>query len=376
MTERIRLTDDFDGLAPAPWHEVTRGRPALRLEVLKALLRSSSEPMRLEAFLLEDAAGLAATAVFRHFPDRQAVNEMDRFLYGRGTRLARALGCSTAPLMLCSPPHGSGCGIAVRPDTPIAAAQRILHRLLDEIESCAEARGCAIAVRSAIADDDAVLASVLTDRGYAATVDAPTTRLAIQWQDLDGYVEHLRRHSRSAARTVRYEINHNERSGVAIRRLPPEEAHARALDALARSHYKGKNGVEPPYGPEFLPRLLAGLPEDFLVFEARRGEQVLGMIGLVRSGTVAWAAWVGLVDQDQRRDFTYFNLCFYHVAARAASLGIRRLLYGNGAYRAKLIRGCELVVHPVFYRPRSAVARALAPSSLRIHRAWYRRKFA
>jgi predicted N-acyltransferase len=160
-----------------------------------------------------------------------------------------------------------------------------------------------------------------------------------------------------------------------IRRLPLETGHLRRLNAIVRAHYLRKNGEDPGYPEELFLRLAEGLPEDFIIFEARRGDHVLGMASLVRSGTVAWASWMGMVECDEQQDFTYFNLCYYHLAEQAAALGIRRVLYGTTAYGAKRQRGCEIVVNPVHYRPHATLTRVLARPYVRFHRAWYRRKF-
>lgn len=122
------------------------------------------------------------------------------------------------------------------------------------------------------------------------TEAAPTTRLAVHWRDFDGCVKAIRSRSRGAAATIRRERNHNSRRGVLVRVVP-----------------------------------------HFLIFEARRGDQVLG---------------------------------------------IRRIWYGDAAYQAKLLRGCELVSSPIFYRPRTAGGRGLARLYMPAHRAWYRRKSA
>jgi hypothetical protein len=100
------------------------------------------------------------------------------------------------------------------------------------------------------------------------------------------------------------------------------------------------------------------------------------MASMLRSGPVAWASWMGMLEGEARQEFTYFNLCYYHIAAAAPTLGIKRILYGTTAYAAKLQRGCEMVVNPVLYRPRARLTRLLARPYVRFHRQWYRRKFA
>jgi predicted N-acyltransferase len=139
-------------------------------------------------------------------------------------------------------------------------------------------------------------------------------------------------------------------------------------------HYRDKNGRDLPFGPAFLPLLMAALGDDFLIFEARREGRVVGTVFVVRSGCVGWVVSVGIELLDRPNDFTYANLLFYHAADWAPGLGIKSLLYGTAVQKAKLTRGCRLVACRLFYRPHRRFTRAFVWPYMLIHQARFRWK--
>lgn len=372
MHERLRITDGLAQIPESGWRELAFGNPALRFEVLEAIEHSATRQLNLQTFLLENDAGLAAAAVCESVTAPDAHNPLDSLLFGRAMRVARTLAVSTRPVLLFSPPLGNGAAVILRNTGP-GERRRLLDRLLDGIGAHATKRKSGIAFIG-VSGDDEMLTEALRDRGYLETEVQPTTRLDVEWRDFEGYVDYLRRRSKSAAGTARRERNRSRSSGVHIRSVPAGSVDTLAFYTLAREHYRHKNGGDLPYGPRFLPQLIQALGDDFLVFEAERHGQRVAMLGIVRSGTVGWLSCLGIDLRNRPNDFTYFNLAYYHLADCAAALGLRTLLYGNGAYQAKRMRGCRLTVSRLFYHPYRSLRRLAARPYFRIHRAWYRRK--
>ena len=371
--ERFRIVDDLNALPSAPWTAVTRGEPALRMEVLRSLGQQVTRPLGMRAFVLEDPAGLAAAALYREILPSSEYSPLDLLLFGRARKLCSELRVGLRPYLAFQLPLGGAAAICVR-EAPAAEEHRRLDALLDGIESYAAQ--CRFGIGFMRVERESVASIALRNRGYLETHTLPTTILSVQWSDFDGYVEHLRRSSVNSAETVRHERARARKQGVVIRRIPATEASALDLYRLAHGHYRQKNGSEPAYTADFFVRLAQELGEDFLFFEARRGDVRTALLGVVRSGEIAWVSWVGFEAENRPRDFTYFNLVYYALAEYAPSAGIRKLLYGNGAYEAKLRRGCQLTQCSVFYRPYSAVVRAAARPFFVVHRAWHRRKRA
>ncbi len=373
MPERLRIADCVAQLPESDWQNLVRGRPALRLEVLEAITSAATRPLSLQIFLLEDEApGLAAAAICEPVIAPEAHSPLDALLFGRATRLARVLRVPTRPTLLFKTPLGSASAVALRPGSP-AERRRLLHRLLNGIEE--HAAQCKLGVAFiGIPADDELLTGTLRERGYLETEINSTTRLEIEWSDFDGYIEHLRRRSKHAAQNARTERSRNRSSGVCIRQVQNQVVDAHAMYRLFREHYRHKNGREPLEGPQFLPQLREALGEDLLVFEAVRGGQLVAMLGVVRSGSVGWLSWLGFDLRNRRNDFTWANLCFYHLADSAAALGLKTLLHGNSALDAKRRRGCRVIASRLFYRPAQRFVRVAARPYFSLHRAWYRWK--
>lgn|GEM_PF-5269713 len=372
MTEQLRIEEDVERLPADDWQQLTCGRPALRLEVLKAIAATASSALSLRIFMLVDPTGIAAAAVCECVSAQDSFSTLDGLLYGRAQRLAAALGASTRPTLLFCTPVGTECAVMLRPTDP-TEQRRILDRLLDEIEAHAAAQKLGIGFIGVFADEE-LLGNALRARIYLDTEIQPIARLQIEWHDFDGYVKHLQQRSHNAAHNARTERKRNRRSGVSIQQIEGTAANAAALDALVRPHYRHKNGTDLHFGPEFLPLMAELLGDDFLLFEAVRDGHAVGMMGLVRSGSVAWGAWFGIELTDRRNDFTYANLVYYHVAASAAALGIKTVLYGTLALDTKRRRGCQIIRSRLFYRPHQRHARLLARAYFGIHRAWFGRK--
>jgi predicted N-acyltransferase len=372
VAEQIRVAESVTQLPESDWASLALGRPALRVEVLKAITRAATRPLPLQVFLLEGEVGLAAAAVCEPVTTLGAHNSLERLLFGRAARMVRAIGASLQPVLLFKAPLGPGSAVLLRQVNP-AEQHRLAQRLLEGIEARAAKQRFGIAFIG-IPGDDELLPAALRDRGYLETEIQPTTQLDIEWTDFDGYVQHLRQRSKNAAQTARKERARNQESGVRIRQIQHETVDVQALSRLSREHYRHKNGREPLEDPEFLPHLAAMLGDDLVVFEAVRDGERVAMMGLVRSGTVGWLSWLGFETRDRPNDFTYYNLAFYQLADSAAALGIKTLLYGNSALKAKAKRGCRVTASHLFYRPHRRFFRLAAKPFFSLHRAWYRKK--
>jgi predicted N-acyltransferase len=368
----VRIVQDLEQLPEAEWHHLVSGKPALRLEVLRAIARYPSRPLSLQVFLLEDHLGLAGVAVCVPVGERAARNSLDTLLFGRAPPLLRRLGVSTQPVLLFQNPLLRQASVVLRQGTAVVQ-QRLLEQLLDSIETHAAELNVGIAFMS-VTPEDTPLWATLRRRGYRCSAHDSTAWLDIRWSDFDSYVNYLRQTSSNAAKIARNERNRNRKSGVSIRQLTCSDELAHALYAITRKHYHHKNGCDPVYGPQFLPHLSQVLGDDLLVFEAVRGGKRVAMLAVVRSETVGWMAWVGIEMRDRPNDFTYANITFYHASDWAPALGLKSLLYGDVAQAAKSRRGCRLLPCGVFYRPRRRMFRWLARPYLALHQAWFQRK--
>jgi len=369
---RFRIARSVEELPASAWQRLVRGRPALRLEMLRTIGRHSTSPVPMQFFLLEDSEGLAAAAVCEPVATEASCNRLDTLLFGRAMPLLNRLGASTHPALLFQAPIMRQSPLVVRAGE-VADERRRADELLAAIEEHAARAGFGIAFVG-VSDDDAAAAAALRARGYLDSEFDSVAQLGIEWSDFDSYVRHLRRSSLRASQNARHERNRNRRNGVEIRQVPCTDAYVAALYRLARDHYVHKNRRDPLYGPGFLPELARALGEDLLLFEAVRNGETAAMLGVVRSGDVGLMAWIGIELRDRPNDFTYANILFYHPANWAPALGIRKLLYGTAVQQSKARRGCRLLGSHIFYRPQQRRARLIARPFLALHQSWQRRK--
>ncbi len=369
----MRIAHGVEQVPESEWQGLVAGHPALRLEVLKAITNTAIRSLKLQFFLLEDHLGLAAAAVCEPITSSVAHNPLDALLLGRAAEAARRLGVSSRPVLMFHTPLRRQAPVILRAAHP-SEQRQVLESLLDAIEEHAARLKYGIAFVGVTVEDQ-LLKSALRSRRYLDSAFDATACMQIEWADFDGYVNHLRARSKNAAQTARTERSRNRRSGVTIRQLRFAAADASGLYAIMREHYRYKNGMELPYGPEFLPQLAASLGDDLLIFEAVRDGKRVAALAVVRSGSVGWVVMIGLEQRDRPNDFTYSNLLFYHAATWAPALGLKTLLYGTGVQRFKLKRGCRLLACHLYYRPGRPIGRIIATSYLRIHQAWSRRKY-
>jgi predicted N-acyltransferase len=370
--EQMRIAQGVEQLPELEWQNLVHGRPALRLEVLRAIACHATRPLPLQVFLLEDEGRLAAAAICEPVTAGSADNPLDALLFGRTAGVFRGLRVSTQPVLVFHTPLMRHSPVVVR-SADAAVQRRLLDRLLDCIEEYAAALKVGIAFVGVTPEDEPLWDS-LRIRRYLGSEFESTARLEVEWSDFDSYVTHLRQRSRNAAYNARNERNRNRMCAVDIRQIRCTDADARALYRIARDHYRHKNGRDPLYGPQFLPQLSKALGDDLLIFEAVRNGERVAMLAVVRSGAVGWVAWFGIELHDRPNDFTYANIMFYHPADWAPAMGLKTLLYGTGVQQAKARRGCRLITCHQFYRPYRELFRMVAGPYLTIHQAWYRRK--
>jgi predicted N-acyltransferase len=370
--EHMRIAQGVEQLPELEWQNLVYGRPALRLEVLRAIACHATRPLPLQIFLLEDQGRLAAAAICEPVAAGSAHNPLDALLFGRTAGFFRGLRVSTQPVLVFQTPLMRDSPVVVR-SADAAVQRRLLDRLLDCIEGYAAALKVGIAFVGVTPEDEPLWDS-LRIRQYLGSEFASTARLEVEWSDFDSYVNHLRQRSRNAAHNARKERNRNRLCAVDIRQVRCTDADAQALYRITRDHYRHKNGRDPLYGPQFLPQLSKALADDLLIFEAVRNGERVAMLAVVRSGAVGWVAWIGIELGDRPNDFTYANIMFYHPADWAPAMGLKTLLYGTGVQQAKAKRGCRLLACHQFYRPHGKLSRMVAGPYLTIHQAWYRRK--
>ncbi len=215
-----------------------------------------------------------------------------------------------------------------------------------------------------LADAEVVeeLAGALGAREHA--VVGADTVLDVEWTDFEGY---LAGRSRGRRGTIRRERRQYLGSGLTTG-VHESTSVLGERTALLQVHLAGKYGVRASVESvlEDYRDLAATLDDDVLVFTADRDGVAVGVCVCLRDGDTLHIRSVGFDYSSVGGDFVYFNLMFYEPLLWGLDNGVRRFRFGNGAYRAKRLRGCRVEpLHGVVRWPGSLAAACADSLALR-----------
>ncbi|PRY36940.1 GNAT family N-acetyltransferase [Umezawaea tangerina] len=255
------------------------------------------------------------------------------------------------------------------------SGSRCLFRVLGGVAT--EVRAALARAASALADEDGSvltfayladaevveeLAGALGAREHA--VVGADTVLDVEWTDFEGY---LAGRSRGRRGTIRRERRQYLGSGLTTG-VHESTSVLGERTALLQVHLAGKYGVRASVESvlEDYRDLAATLDDDVLVFTADRDGVAVGVCVCLRDGDTLHIRSVGFDYSSVGGDFVYFNLMFYEPLLWGLDNGVRRFRFGNGAYRAKRLRGCRVEpLHGVVRWPGSLAAACADSLALR-----------
>jgi predicted N-acyltransferase len=248
--------------------------------------------------------------------------------------------------------------------TPPVAAGRFFPQLFSAVSGAhclfrvlggaeAEVRAALLRASAALADEDgsvltfAYLADAALAEDIADTLGSvehglvgADTVLDVDWEDFDGYLAGRSRGRRSTIRRERRQYLSSD-----LRTSVHESTAALGEDtALLQVHLAGKYGVGTSAESVLADYadLAATLDDNVLVFAADRDGVTVGVCICLRDADSLHIRSVGFDYSLVGDDFVYFNLMFYEPLLWGMANGVRRFSFGNGAYRAKQLRGCHL----------------------------------
>jgi hypothetical protein len=294
---------------------------------LGSLERTPAGRGRVRYLLVEDFEGLAAALpVYRYErPARNPLYDLPRLFESVGpwTQAGSLVGGCAA---------GYANGVPVRGDLPPAEAAAATALLLDGF--------------SELAADDAVLAA-LPYLGEAAVERLPGSprpllrcgaevTLDVDWATFEEYERVL---SSGRRGIVRRDLRRLREAGLrlATARLADRlEEVPRLLDVVQRRHGVPSDPTQIRANLEGV--LASGLGDQALVFEARRGgELVAACVAYEFRGTL-YLRSVGLREEGAPAG-AYFGVMFYAPIEHAIARGLTRIHLGTQSLRAKLLRG-------------------------------------
>ncbi len=369
---RLTVLERADEL-PASWHRAAAGGGlGLDTRFLRSLEQSAINPLR-RYVVYETESGDVVVAVGDLLQRPAASNPVMSVLLGRlNSRLPSAYDWQL-PMLVLRSELASGVPYSTSALTSLDRGA-LLRAMLAELETHSDHQGWSLAVMG-VPPDDRDMARALQGRGYLQTLARPhaTLRLADSWV---GYLQGAARQSRNLVQNIRHEISRARREGVTIGEWNRAETAETELCQLMAEHERRLNDRAWQYRPGLLERLSQSLGAEFKVLVATTAAGVQGTIVVAVAGKRGYVKFPGLVAESDRAGFMYFNLAFYEPIRLAISLGLESLDYGNGAYEAKIRRGCTVRANHLYVRPRNPLVRSLMRTSGALHCRGLQRKYA
>lgn len=342
VVEQVESLADVD---PAEWDRLGEGRVLASYGWWRTFetTRLSQSPLRY--FLVRTADGLVGAACCEIQDRRPGVAGIDALLFGRLVGAARLLRLSVSPSLVCGvAPIAARAPLLVRGDLPAGERRQVTTDLVHAIETEARTHGRTVCVRG-VRREPSAIAGVLAERGYLRSAELPAACLELNpdWHSFDDYRRELKKTHENTEKGIRREMNRGRRAGLVIERLAPPLTCSGRLHALLTSHYLRLNGRPFPYGPGFLDQLTSRLGDRALIYAARIGEELVGVLVAVQDDEDVAIPMIGIDDDAGRKGAAYFNLGYNRPIADAIASGRRRLYLGTLVYDLKGRRGAVRV---------------------------------
>jgi hypothetical protein len=182
-------------------------------------------------------------------------------------------------------------------------------------------------------------ADALRRFGYRSVESDPNMVLALPagWRRYDDYLAGLNAKYKNAARKIQKEL---AQAGCVMSRLDDVAGHASQLHTLFLNVLRNAAVRPVTLPPRFFPALADALGDDFRCIVARRGQEIVGFISVLRDGDTAVAYYIGFERRVGVGNTVYLAL-LHAVIDEAIRLGCRRISFGRTALEPKAGLGAK-----------------------------------
>jgi predicted N-acyltransferase len=348
----IEQVDRLTDVDPSEWDRLA-GRSVLASygwwRTVESTRLSQSRPRYILARTADGLVGAVCCEIQEPASDHAG---LDALLFGRFRNAARHLRLNVLPSLVCGgAPIGARAPILVRSDLPADERRRLTTDLVQAVEDTARGHGWTVCFRG-VGRERSPISDVLAARGYLRSPELPTACLELDpsWRSFAEYRRGLKRIHHNTEKGIRRELNRARRTGLVIDQVVDPRPCADRLHALLTSHYARLNGKPFPFCPDFLDQLKSRLGDRALIYVARVGEALVGVVIGLRDADEVSIAMVGM-DADAGRDSSaYFNLGYNRPIEDAIAAGHRRIYFGRLVYDLKARRGCVRVDSDLYLR--------------------------
>jgi len=300
--------------------------------------------------------------------------DLDTLLLGRIKRVCNRIGITLAPVLYCGQLYGSDEPFIYSKNLDKGELKQVFRILIDEIEEKAQRHKCALCIYTMPETCESIKLHI-NQKGYFKTTDFPSCYLDIEWDSFEDYKNFIQKLiSKKMKKTIQHEINRNKKVGISIAPLADIQDDNEALFKLIDDHHRRLNQISYPFTSQYLIRLKETFKEKGTIYTASKDGDYIAVCAALRHNDTVYVPVIGVNHDKAGNDFTYFNLAFYQPIKDAVGTGVKRIIFGNAQYRAKMRRGCKLNCMTVYYKPYHKFLNLLAKYWFKWHERYFLRK--
>lgn len=239
------------------------------------------------------------------------------------------------PFVICGL-RGNRSTLLLRDGLDPELRRRVMGAMLEGARAVAEARGARLMTFPFLSCEE------VRELCEASEDGIPALALVSPYLDVPASFEEYRHRFR---KRIQLETSAFERAGYVVQRaVYPEfvDQLEELQEMLLATYYPERGDLR-----EFAKgntETLRSLPVDKLfVLTAALNGRIDGVASFLHFGDEMTSLYWG-VRTAEKLPYLYFNLAFYRAIEEAVKRGVRRIHYGAGSERAKLLRGCR--IHP------------------------------
>jgi predicted N-acyltransferase len=367
----VKIAGSIRELDKAQWDDIAGNNVMNSYGWLKTIEETFIEKIIPHIYYITDSRGIVSASACYILYLGNVFGSFDHVIFGSFLDYARKLKISFLPALICTP-FSYSSHFLFREDVDLDKRKNAANKLLEAIEETVKRKHLSIAFINA-SDEETLLDGMLQTKGYPKILDMPLCYLDICWNSFKGYGEYLKSISKNIWKSVRREINKNNKEGVLIKQLEVVESREERLHELVNMNVDVHNKLPFMFSKLFYKRLKENLENNATIYAAFKKDSIIGVcISISRNGR-SFIPIVGVDHEMSGNDCTYFNITYNRPIMDAISSGKTRIYFGRGMYELKRRRGCKVKNIFFYYKPYSMKQKILAIILFPLRSIWIRK---
>jgi predicted N-acyltransferase len=369
----VKIFNSIKEIKKEDWDLLTENNVYMCYEWLKTIEETTAINSLPYYIVVIDEEQIIGASVC-YFDQKDDNRIIDRVLLGRFCKLKWIKNITFSPVLICNQQRGHGTHFIFHPKKNGQISQ-LQDKILEEIERIAKANKTNVCFLNVIRSEKQLMES-LVERGYYKTNDIPSNFIDVKWSSFKEYKKYLSLKYPYMNKSIRHQINRNEKAGVKIEQLQEiDDCHDRLIELLKMNHFKYYSSTF-PLKSNYFKQLRENFGENAIIYVAKKKGVIIGVSVVLRKGKEAFFSSIGVDHELSQNDLTFFNLGYYEPIKNAAEYNINRIYYGRGLYRTKIKRGCFAEDMSLFYKPQKKFFNSIIKLWFAFHRLWMKNKLS